>query len=272
MIMDLKKPNYIRYKDFNIVGYNDNGRDEYIKQMNMLTPVLLHREPKNPHDPNAIGVYVKLTENTAWAQVGYVPKDISSKIAYYMDKGFDIHYVMVKAIQRETLYNHKLDTHTNFFTFNMDVCIRTRKTEQLKLEREMYLKDIDYMENRFYFESVFQEELKTRLLHLYEKNGRKLSNFRQFQVEKDFKKILRQMEFNDFAGNVGIVKDFIELIDLEIAYDAEDKKEVSLVYKGYPLECGLINHDFALVSDLRREEVGKLQEYDVYKSMFFKEN
>ncbi|MCU7667386.1 HIRAN domain-containing protein [Bacillus thuringiensis] len=271
MIMDLKKPNYIRYKNFNLVGSNVNGRDEYIKQMNMLTPVFLHREPKNPHSPNAIGVYVKLTEDTAWAQVGYIPRDIASKIAYYMDKGFDIHYVMVKDIRRETLYNHKLNTYKNFFTFNMDVCIRTRKTEDLELERERYLKDIDYMENRFYFESVFQEELDNRLLHLYRKNGKELSNFRQFQVEKESKKVLRQMEFNDFAGNVGIVKDFIELIDLEIAYDDEDKKEVSLVYKGYPFECGLINRDFALIYELSREEVEKLQEYDAYQNMFFKE-
>jgi hypothetical protein len=56
-------------------------RQEVLRELPKTTRAALVREPQNPHDPNAIGVYVD------GRHVGYVPRDEAQWISSVMEHG-----------------------------------------------------------------------------------------------------------------------------------------------------------------------------------------
>lgn len=58
-------------------------------------PVLLKREQNNPHDPNAVGVWIvarALIFFTDEAQIGYLPAGhVADEIAGHIDRGGGVH-------------------------------------------------------------------------------------------------------------------------------------------------------------------------------------
>jgi hypothetical protein len=70
---------------------NGQSRQNYIRAF--CKPGMsasLIREPDNPYDTNAVGVWIKarsLIIFTADVQIGYLKADVAPEIARYMDKG-----------------------------------------------------------------------------------------------------------------------------------------------------------------------------------------
>ena len=72
-------------------NYNGISRQAYIaKFCHPGTSVALKREPDNPHDPNAVAVFVTaraLIFFSGPVQIGYLGADLAPEIARHMDKG-----------------------------------------------------------------------------------------------------------------------------------------------------------------------------------------
>jgi hypothetical protein len=60
-----------------VVGMLAGDRMHIVKDVSHGDPVLLAREPDNPHDSNAIGVW----NATGTAQAGFVPRDRAAELA-----------------------------------------------------------------------------------------------------------------------------------------------------------------------------------------------
>ena len=74
-----------------VAGVTYEGRQRVVRTCREGEPVFLHREPNNPYDENAVAVYVErksLLGKTRYAQVGYVPAEDASELAYWIDKGY----------------------------------------------------------------------------------------------------------------------------------------------------------------------------------------
>jgi hypothetical protein len=78
-----EKKSYIQGEiiETSVVGVTFDGRQEFIKKLNIGEPISLIREINNPHDFNAIKV---VTENGA--HIGYINRELAEKIAPIMDK------------------------------------------------------------------------------------------------------------------------------------------------------------------------------------------
>lgn len=70
-----------------VVGVTFEGRQEIIRKMNELTNILFAlREPDNPYDSNAIGVYTK-DHRGKKKSVGYIRKEKATELAPQLDAG-----------------------------------------------------------------------------------------------------------------------------------------------------------------------------------------
>ena len=76
-----------------VTAKNSDGtnRQDYIKKYcKPSKELILHREPDNPYDSNAIAVFIKTKMlffiNTAF-QIGYINSDIASELSKHMEKG-----------------------------------------------------------------------------------------------------------------------------------------------------------------------------------------
>jgi hypothetical protein len=66
---------------YSIVGTQFTGIPEsFVAALKAGTPAVLVREPANPHDPNAIAVYVD------GRRIGYVPKKQNGVLAQFIDQ------------------------------------------------------------------------------------------------------------------------------------------------------------------------------------------
>jgi HIRAN domain len=66
-------------KTCSIVGQKFRGLDPYLPGIESGTTITLVREPDNPHDKNAVAVWIGTTH------VGYLPSKDNPPIAAYMD-------------------------------------------------------------------------------------------------------------------------------------------------------------------------------------------
>lgn len=67
-----------------VAGVTYEGRQEYIDQMTLDTPIRIVPEPHNPYDANALAVHAALAEK-AIVHVGYIPRDMAARVAPYLD-------------------------------------------------------------------------------------------------------------------------------------------------------------------------------------------
>ncbi|MGI6767972.1 MAG: HIRAN domain-containing protein [Bacilli bacterium] len=65
-----------------VVGVTFENRQDYIKGMKIGEKIRLERDKNNPYDKNAIKVI-----NAKGNQIGFISKELASKIAGKMDKG-----------------------------------------------------------------------------------------------------------------------------------------------------------------------------------------
>ena len=79
-----------------VAGVSAKNADGYPRQKYILAfckagvPLILKREPDNPHDANAVAVSIKartLIVFSAEVQIGYLNADVASEIAPYIDSG-----------------------------------------------------------------------------------------------------------------------------------------------------------------------------------------
>lgn len=79
-----------------VAGVTASNADGYPRQKYIRSyckpgmALILKREPANPHDNNAIGVWVTaraLVVFSSEAQIGYLSADVAREVAPYMDKG-----------------------------------------------------------------------------------------------------------------------------------------------------------------------------------------
>ncbi|MEA5126243.1 HIRAN domain-containing protein [Xanthomonas floridensis] len=81
---------------------NANGisRQAYIAKFCRIgMPVVLHREPANPYDANAVAVFITarvLIFFSASVQIGYLPADLAPEIARHLDQGGKVTAVVSK--------------------------------------------------------------------------------------------------------------------------------------------------------------------------------
>jgi hypothetical protein len=77
-------------------GVNQKNQDGYERQKYIRsyckpgTPLILKREPNNPHDANAIGVWVKAKALVFFAdtvQIGYIGAEVAEELAPIIDRG-----------------------------------------------------------------------------------------------------------------------------------------------------------------------------------------
>lgn len=78
----LLKPEGYKPVRITLAGVMHEDNDRYVKRLTLGEIVLLHREPENPHDTNAIVV-----KNQKEQRLGYVGKHIATNLALYMDSG-----------------------------------------------------------------------------------------------------------------------------------------------------------------------------------------
>jgi len=74
-----------------VAGVTKGGRQQVVGTCVEGEPVFLNREPDNPYDKDAVAVYVErkgLLGGPKYKQVGYIPAEDASDIAYWMDKGY----------------------------------------------------------------------------------------------------------------------------------------------------------------------------------------
>ena len=77
------KPNTVAETvDFMVAGVFAEGRHRYVTADSVGEPIFLRREYANPHDKNAIAVYLK-----SGVQIGYMPKDYAKEVAPMIDAG-----------------------------------------------------------------------------------------------------------------------------------------------------------------------------------------
>jgi hypothetical protein len=70
-----------------VVGVTFDNRQPVIQNINtMVDEIVTIREPDNPHDPNAIGVYVKKSTGETFS-VGYINRGLAAKLAPKIDAG-----------------------------------------------------------------------------------------------------------------------------------------------------------------------------------------
>jgi HIRAN domain len=80
-----------------VTAKNDNGRSrqDYIRAFCTAgMPLQLVREPKNPFDKNAVGLWIKaraLIFFTSNVQIGYLGRDVAGEIAPRLDRGDLVH-------------------------------------------------------------------------------------------------------------------------------------------------------------------------------------
>lgn len=67
-------------KAYSIVGMNFQKSEEFLKNLEPGCPAVLVREPANPHDPNAVAVWVQ------GRKIGYVPKTQNKVLAQFIDQ------------------------------------------------------------------------------------------------------------------------------------------------------------------------------------------
>lgn len=85
-----------------VTARNPDGMDrqDYIQtycKPNMR--LILKREPDNPHDPNAVGVWIKaraLLIFTSEVQIGHLSRDVAEQVADHMDSGGRVKARIVK--------------------------------------------------------------------------------------------------------------------------------------------------------------------------------
>jgi len=64
-----------------VVGVTYEGRQDVINSMNeMLDNLIAKREPENPHDENAIAIYVE-KHNGELQSVGYINRGLAAKLS-----------------------------------------------------------------------------------------------------------------------------------------------------------------------------------------------
>lgn len=66
-----------------VAGVTYEGRQALIAQISTSDPCRLEPEPENKFDANAIAV--KVAHNGAIWQIGYLPKELASQVAPYLD-------------------------------------------------------------------------------------------------------------------------------------------------------------------------------------------
>jgi hypothetical protein len=67
-----------------VAGTTYNDRQSILARLSGKEPVRIQPEPDNPHDKNALAVLVALPDGTI-AHCGYVPKDLASQIAPWLE-------------------------------------------------------------------------------------------------------------------------------------------------------------------------------------------
>jgi single-stranded-DNA-specific exonuclease len=73
-----------------VVGVTFDGRQDVIAGINeMVDKLVAIREPENPHDANAIGVFVEKL-NGERKSVGYINRGLAAKLALEMDAGKEL--------------------------------------------------------------------------------------------------------------------------------------------------------------------------------------
>lgn len=76
-----KKVNYTK-----VAGISKEGRQGIVKQhCKVGQTVFLKREPQNPYDKNAIGVWIQA--GMTQKQIGYIPDGTNRRFAAAMDRG-----------------------------------------------------------------------------------------------------------------------------------------------------------------------------------------
>lgn len=73
-----------------VVGVTFDGRQSVIAEINeMLDHLIAIREPENPHDENAIAIYVKKI-NGEKKSVGYINRGLAAQLAPEIDAGKEL--------------------------------------------------------------------------------------------------------------------------------------------------------------------------------------
>lgn len=263
-------PDYIRYKDVPLVGAGYEDTSEVIKKMSLVTKVHLNRESFNEFDKNAISVNVLLED--IFNKVGYVPKGIAKNLSLYLDNNYAVLDVLIRSIQRVPLFTRK-EGHRTLHVFNMDILMTNQTLDSIRKRRERYLSDIEYTENRFYFHSVFEQELKNRFLSikkglpLYDFHGKDAEFFSKIKKMQFYSKdFMKHLGFDDFAANKGVVCDFLNLLDIGITVEKEGYK-LSMFYKGYPLRDSDLLRDFHYITNSETEALKELWDFNRFSSV-----
>jgi HIRAN domain len=72
-----------------------------------LSEVLLRPEPDNPHDPNAVGVWDK----SGTLQIGYVPADLSAKVAAQFRANQPLSGLILREIRQDSKRGPRVSLH-----------------------------------------------------------------------------------------------------------------------------------------------------------------
>jgi hypothetical protein len=265
-------PKYIRYKNVPLVGAGYENRTEWVKKMNLETNVVLRKKP-NRYDENAFLTFIEM--DGVSLPVGFIPKNVSKKLAYCLDNDYQIMKVLTRSIQRQPQFTNG-NGHKTIYTFNMDILITNQNIERIRTEREKYLSNLEYGGNRFYFKSIFEQELTKRFLlikkqlPLYQFEERDDSYFKKINKRKFFtREFLVHLGFTDFAAPIGPVTDFLNFLEIGITVENNDYK-LNLFYKGYPLRDSDLISDFMMISNTTTEELLTLYDFDNFNQTFLK--
>jgi hypothetical protein len=84
---DQPRTRRVHLKDVYIAGtqYHDMSSNEEIQTLKVCDPLVLRREPENPHDASAIAVFT-----TSGRKVGYCPRHQNRTVARLMDQGVPV--------------------------------------------------------------------------------------------------------------------------------------------------------------------------------------
>lgn len=86
--------------EFSLAGVTFNDAQSLLAKVDSRWEATLVREPKNPHDPNAVAVHVKRpkTDDYYWKHIGYIPKKLSPSVASLLDGGQEINISIKRVI------------------------------------------------------------------------------------------------------------------------------------------------------------------------------
>lgn len=265
----MEEPKFIRYKEIAVAGTAFENRSTYMRKMNMDTKITIKKEEDNPYDKDAIAVYAEI-EKMGLKKIGYIPSKLCKTLAKKLEKS-DLHHATICDISKQMM-STKSGFDTTYYSLTISLTFQTK--EDLEVERERYLAGINYPENRFYFKNIFSEELgqqleemEVRMQQIAKKNYLLVSNSYMYSADA----IINYAKCDDFLSHVGLVKDLLHQIDFEMVINLKNIScYLNTIYKGYPIRDSELASDLLFISNLDKEAVESMKDFNYYNDHFLK--